>query len=137
MIFVRSSAPIAGVAANGKQSKRLRTPFEALSKEVQDRLRQLMAELDPLGKMMAKARSRGVEPHVKKNPQPKRRDVRLPKPGDVLSRHYQGREITVRVLESGFEYEDKRYRSLSAIAKAVTGAHWNGLLFFGFVRQER
>jgi hypothetical protein len=36
------------------------------------------------------------------------------------------------VLDGGaFEYRGRRYRSLSAIAKAITGAHWNGRLFFG------
>jgi len=65
------------------------------------------------------------------------RDARLPMPGSVLRRNYQGREILVRVLEGGFEFEGRRYRSLSAIAKAVTGAHWNGMLFFGLVVQEK
>jgi hypothetical protein len=36
----------------------------------------------------------------------------------------------VKVLEQGFEYETKQYRSLSAIARQVTGTRWNGLLFF-------
>jgi hypothetical protein len=35
------------------------------------------------------------------------------------------------VLEKGFEYEGRRYRSLSAVARAVTGSHWNGFHFFG------
>ena len=58
-------------------------------------------------------------------------DPRLPIPGTVLSRQYRGRTVQVRVLSSGFDYEGERYRSLSAIAKAVTGSHWNGHLFFG------
>jgi hypothetical protein len=37
----------------------------------------------------------------------------------------------VTVLTDGFEHDGARYRSLSAIAKAVTGTQWNGLLFFG------
>ncbi len=117
-----------------------------------------MQSLDPLGKLATRAqsdasgesgeRSRAGGPATRarcgvsdapaenKRP-PARRNIRLPKPGDILSRVYKGRQITVRVLESGFEYEGRRFRSLSAIAKAVTGAHWNGLLFFGIVRQER
>jgi hypothetical protein len=59
------------------------------------------------------------------------RDRRLPQPGSLLQRAYQGREIVVKVLEQGFEYEAKPYRSLSAIARHVTGTRWNGLLFFG------
>jgi hypothetical protein len=116
--------------------KRLRTPLEALSQEAQDRLRELMESLDPLGKLAAKTRGTQEGPSERKH-QPSRRDIRLPQPGDLLRRVYQGRPITVRVLESGFEYEGRRFRSLSAIAKAVTGAHWNGLLFFGITRQER
>lgn len=58
-------------------------------------------------------------------------DSRLPLPGNVLAREYKGRDIRVTVLEKGFEFEGEVYRSLSAIAKAVTGSHWNGYHFFG------
>lgn len=55
-----------------------------------------------------------------------------PLPGSVLVREYKGREIRVRVLDEGsFEYDGQPYRSLSAVAKAITGSHWNGRLFFG------
>jgi len=96
-----------------------------------------MESLDPLGKLAARARHGDSKAPPRSEGQPARRDIRLPKPGDVLSRCYKGRAITVRVLKSGFEYEGRRFRSLSAIAEAVTGAHWNGLLFFGIVHQER
>jgi hypothetical protein len=58
-------------------------------------------------------------------------DQRLPISGTELVRHYKGRDIVVTVLEDGFFYEGERYRSLSAIAKAVTGTNWNGFDFFG------
>jgi hypothetical protein len=58
-------------------------------------------------------------------------DERLPMPGALLTREYRGRTIRVRVLPNGFDYEGTVYRSLSAVAQAVTGAHWNGYLFFG------
>jgi len=64
-------------------------------------------------------------------PLPVSRNERLPMPGAVLSRQYKGRRIDVSVLPNGFEWEGKIYRSLSGIAKLVTGSHWNGLLFFG------
>ncbi len=57
-------------------------------------------------------------------------DARLPMPGGTLRRPYKGREIVVRVLPRGFEYEGEIHRSLSAVAKAVTGKHWNGYHFF-------
>ena len=58
-------------------------------------------------------------------------DRRLPMPGTVLTREYRGRTIAVTVLDRGFEYQGTVQRSLTAIAKAVTGQHWNGPFFFG------
>jgi hypothetical protein len=58
------------------------------------------------------------------------RDPRLPPPGNWIEREYKGRTIRVLVISDGFEFEGERYRSLSAIAKAVTGSHINGFLFF-------
>ena len=59
-------------------------------------------------------------------------------PGSELCRHYKGRDIVVRVLlDGGFEWEGTVYRSLSAVAKAVTGSHWNGVHFFGLSKETR
>jgi hypothetical protein len=52
-------------------------------------------------------------------------------PGMALQRQYKGQTVRVMVLTDGFEYLGERYKSLSAVAKAVTGQHWNGRLFFG------
>jgi hypothetical protein len=52
-------------------------------------------------------------------------------PGTVLTREYRGGEVRVTVLDRGFECEGQVYRSLTAVAKAVTGSHWNGFHFFG------
>lgn len=57
-------------------------------------------------------------------------DDRLPMAGAVLTRRYKGRVVEVRVLPHGFEFEGEVYRSLSAVAKKVTGTHWNGFHFF-------
>ena len=57
-------------------------------------------------------------------------DERLPKPGSELTREYRGKQIVVRVLDDGFEYDGRRFRSLSSIASEVTGTRWNGFLFF-------
>ena len=57
-------------------------------------------------------------------------DDRLPMPGAVITRRYKGDIIEVRVLPKGFEYEGEVYRSLSAVARKVTGTHWNGYHFF-------
>ncbi len=57
-------------------------------------------------------------------------DRRLPPAGTALTRRYKGRTISVTILPDGFEYDGERYRSLSAVAKAVTGSHMNGFRFF-------
>ena len=62
---------------------------------------------------------------------------RLPLPGTVLTRKYRGRQVEAKVLPNGFEYDGQVYRSLSAVAKAVTGSHWNGHLFFGLTTLKR
>lgn len=64
-------------------------------------------------------------------------DARLPMPGAILRRPYKDRELVVRVLPNGFECDGTIYRTLSAVAKAVTGTHWNGYHFFGLDRKER
>ncbi len=57
-------------------------------------------------------------------------DARLPPHGSFLEREYKGRRIIVKVLVDGFAFEGRTYRSLSAIAREVTGTKWNGFLFF-------
>jgi hypothetical protein len=59
-----------------------------------------------------------------------RSDPRVPSPGAVLTRSYKGRTLRVQVLAHGFLYAGQTYPSLSAVAKAVTGSHCNGYLFF-------
>jgi hypothetical protein len=57
-------------------------------------------------------------------------DHRLPPPGTILARPYKGQLVQVQVLTDGFAYAGRVYPSLSAVAKAVTGSHTNGFLFF-------
>jgi hypothetical protein len=64
-------------------------------------------------------------------------DDRLPPTGTVLTRDYKGTTIKVTVLADGFEYDGERYASLSAVAKAITGNHMNGFLFFGMTRKTK
>jgi hypothetical protein len=58
-------------------------------------------------------------------------DPRLPMPGTLITRKYKGQTFQVKVLHDGFEFEGEKYKSLSAVAKAITGTHWNGFHFFG------
>ncbi len=64
-----------------------------------------------------------------KGKQPVRKGDR-PIVGTRLIREWQGIEHTVTVLADGYEYQGRPYRSLSAIARAITGTRWNGPLFF-------
>ena len=64
------------------------------------------------------------------------RDARLPASGSLLTRRLNDRQIVVKVLTEGFEFESWHYRSLSAIAREVTGTRWNGLLFFGLTERR-
>lgn len=59
------------------------------------------------------------------------RDPRLPEPGTVLRRAHGGTEHAVTVLADGFEFRGARYRSLSKIAREITGTPWNGFAWFG------
>ena len=62
-------------------------------------------------------------------PRPQR-DPRLPKVDSTLVRMYKGREIEVKVLESGFEHEGETYRSLSGLARHIVGYQISGPVFF-------
>ncbi len=56
--------------------------------------------------------------------------------GTTLTRDWKGHEVRVSVVDSGYEHDGVLYRSLSAVAKAITGAHWNGRLFFGLTKRK-
>jgi len=60
-----------------------------------------------------------------------RRGDDRPVAGTQLIREWQGVEHVVTVVADGFEHEGRRYRSLSSVARAITGTQWNGPLFFG------
>jgi len=62
-------------------------------------------------------------------------DPRLPPPGTILTRAYKGQELQVLVLPDGFEYAGRMFKSLSAVAKEITGSHCNGFLFFGLKKE--
>ena len=64
----------------------------------------------------------------------KRRNDDRPIAGTRLIREYQGVEHCATVLADGFEYQGRPYKSLSAIARAITGTRWNGWVFFGIRR---
>jgi hypothetical protein len=56
--------------------------------------------------------------------------------GTRLIREWQGVEHCVTVLQDGYEYSGRPYKSLSAVARAITGTRWNGWIFFGLKNQR-
>lgn len=100
--------------------------YGGISTETQSKIQQLIQQFDPIN-------NKSLRPDATIENQPKKnliRDKRLPIPGTVIIKEYKGIKLEVKILESGFEYHNKIYKSLTAIAKEVTGAHWNGYLFF-------
>lgn len=102
--------------------------FGGLSKVAKARLEELIGqiELPPIESIerpRASAATKG--------------EPRALRPGMVLVRRWHDQEIRVRVLEGGFEWNGQVLPSLSAVAKAATGAHWNGRLFFGLTKRGK
>ena len=64
-------------------------------------------------------------------------DPRNPVVGTKLIREWDGTAHTVTVLKEGFEWGGQRYKSLSAVARAITGTRWNGYRFFGLRERKR
>lgn len=72
-----------------------------------------------------------------KNSSTRRRDVDArPIIGTRLIREFRGVEYCVTVRKDDFEYQGRPYKSLSAVARAITGTRWNGLVFFGLKNQR-
>lgn len=58
------------------------------------------------------------------------------KPGTRLGRQWRGKMHEIFVTESGYEYLGSRYRSLSEVARTITGTHWSGPAFFGLKKPK-
>ena len=76
-------------------------------------------------------RALGKQYDGKSGASPKGRTERMPIAGTRLIREWQGIEHCVTVRGDGFEYQGRPYKSLSAIARNITGVRWNGWVFFG------
>lgn len=64
-------------------------------------------------------------------------DPRNPVTGTRLIREWDGVEHTVTVLKDGFDWQGRKFKSLSAVARAMTGTQWNGYRFFGLRERKR
>ena len=110
--------------AEGELSERGRDRAAELASDVDLRLRAPLTFWRDLEQSRSEARSSYAG-----------RDPRVPAAGTVLERQYRGKKVSVKVLEDGFEYEGRRYESLSSIASSVTGTRWNGFSFFGLNKE--
>ena len=108
--------------AEGGLSERARQRAYSLAEEADLRVLPPREALEPIP--MAPVRRRAAS-----------YDRRIPPPGTTLMREFRGHSVTVKIVQSGFEYQGRVYRSLSAIAFEVTGTRWNGLAFFGLTRR--
>jgi hypothetical protein len=117
--------------------KRIAWRLQALAEgDLSERARRRAAELASDADLRLAPPKNNLAPPVEHPALPTHKtDKRLPPPGSMLVRPYKGRTLHVRVLTQGFEFEGTRYPSLSAVAKAVTGSHCNGFLFFRLARQ--
>ncbi|MDA7429874.1 DUF2924 domain-containing protein [Primorskyibacter aestuariivivens] len=64
-------------------------------------------------------------------------DPRNPVVGTRLIREWDGVEHTVTILKDGFDWQGRKFKSLSAVARAITGTRWNGYRFFGLRERKR
>lgn len=96
--------------------------YGGLSKKAQKRLKELIEIYDPINNRTLRSKS------IRKRPD--FRDERLPIPGTVIVKNYKGQKLEVKVLEKGFEYNNKIYKTLTRLAQEITGAHWSGYEFF-------
>lgn len=92
--------------------------YGGLKPETLKRLAALAEDLEP------RSRERGT------------RSDNRPIAGTRLMREWQGVEHCATVLADSYEYDGRPYKSLSAIARAITGTRWNGLVFFGLKSQR-
>jgi hypothetical protein len=104
-----------------------------LSPEAKARLHELQEEFrttPPTEWFKGARHNRAPAPSTPTGPRPVRAAT-APKTGTVLARDYKGKRITVTVVDGGFQYAGEVFKSLSAVATAVTGAHCSGPAFFG------
>ena len=114
--------------AEGDLSERAKRRAEEIANDADLRVR---TPRDPVKPGLMEVRERSVTGRLHQL-----RDRRLPLPGTLLAREFRGRDIVVKVLDKGFEYDGRRFKSLSAIAQEATGSKWNGFLFFGLAESK-
>ena len=75
-----------------------------------------------------------VDTPVKGSTSTPKRDPRIPPAGTVLTKTYHGQTLEVKVLENGFEYQGKVYKSISRVAMEIVHHPISGYVFFGLAK---
>lgn len=96
-----------------KRIKAWEKKYGSLSPEIQRKINKLVENYD---------RTQNIE---------KKNKVLSITDGTKLVREFKGKRYSVTVIQNGYEYNGKKYKSLSAIANKITGTRWNGKKFFG------
>jgi hypothetical protein len=119
--------------------KRIAWRLQALAEgDLSARARQRAAELAHDADLRLSAPKTKIRPVPAPPPESaiRHRDPRLPLPGTIITRPYQGVLRQVEVLAHGFACDGQVYRSLSAVAQAITGQHVNGYAFFRLGQED-
>lgn len=106
-------------------------PTEHTPEELQ--LREYADKINPLAELIKKKQTH-KDKKFPDNHGRKLRDVRLPLPGSVLEKDYKGKRLTVKVLEVGFEYESKYYKTLSGEPWLLQASILAGIISSGYER---
>jgi len=99
--------------------------YGGLQAKAKEKLKLLIKEFDPINNKTFRSDRPIINQTIVSA-----KDKRLPIPGTVITKEYKNIKYQVKILEKGFEFNGKIYKTLSSIAKEITGAHWNGYLFF-------
>lgn len=138
-------AEVFGESTNGRHKdwliKRIIWRMQAneegdLSERARKRAAELANDAD-LRMMPPRAPQSTLAPNRTKTVSRRFQGTDVPLPGTVLTRDYKGEKVRVTVLAEGFEYQGDVYKSLTAVARAVTGSHWSGHRFFGLKQKGR
>ena len=101
--------------------------YGGMSEEARNEIGKLIREYDPINNKAIR-QDAGFENGSGKKL--KVRDSRLPIPGTIITKEYNGIMLQVKTLEKGFEYDGKFFKSLTGLTKEITGLHWSGYNFF-------
>jgi hypothetical protein len=108
-------------------------PPQQIRRELQIRILAYKLQEQAFGglKPSTRRRLREIARTLERDPKAAISNARPVKPGTRLIRQWQGKTYQVTVGNSDYEYDNKRYTSLSEIARLITGTRWSGPLFFG------